>query len=94
MRWIMIKHLVPAAALLIAAAVTFDQAPMRAVNAPWCAVLSMGRGDAYWDCQYFSLEDCVPQVIAGNRGFCNANPAYRGDAGQGQRRHKKRVRMH
>ena len=90
----MFKRLVPAAALVIAAAVTFDQPPARALNAPWCAVISFGRGDAYWDCQYFSLEDCVPQVIAGNRGFCNTNPAYTGVAEQGKRRHKKRVRVH
>ena len=23
---------------------------------PWCAVLNMGTGDAYWDCQYWSLQ--------------------------------------
>jgi Protein of unknown function (DUF3551) len=89
----MIKRLVPAAALVIAAAVTFDQPPLRAVNAPWCAVISMGRGDAYWDCQYFSLEDCVPQVIAGNRGFCNANPAYKGAAARTKHRSKRHRSM-
>ena len=88
----MIKRLVPAAALVIAAAVTFDQPPRRAVNAPWCAVISMGRGDAYWDCQYFTLEDCVPQVIAGNRGFCNANPAYKGVAERPRHRSKRHHR--
>jgi hypothetical protein len=30
----------------------------------------------YWDCQYNSLEDCVPNVLSGNRGFCNVNPAF------------------
>jgi hypothetical protein len=42
-------------------------------DAPWCAVYSVGR-DAYWDCQYRTVEECVPNVIAGNRGFCNLNP--------------------
>ena len=30
----------------------------------------------YWDCQYNSLEECVPNVLSGNRGFCNVNPAF------------------
>jgi hypothetical protein len=42
-------------------------------DARWCAVYSVGR-DAYWDCQYRTVEECVPNVIAGNRGFCNLNP--------------------
>jgi hypothetical protein len=48
-------------------------------NAPWCAVTNQGR-DMYWDCQYASFEQCAPNVIAGNRGFCNQNPAYEGPA--------------
>jgi hypothetical protein len=43
-------------------------------NAPWCAVVNLGMGDVYWDCQYRTVEECVPNVIAGNRGFCNLNP--------------------
>lgn len=46
-------------------------------NAPWCAVLSMGDGDAHWDCTYRSIEECRPNVLAGNRGWCNPNPAWR-----------------
>ncbi len=45
-------------------------------NAPWCAVISMGYGSVIWDCQYASIEACQPNVIAGNRGFCNHNPGY------------------
>jgi hypothetical protein len=45
-------------------------------DAPWCAVVSVGQGDVVWDCQYRSVEDCRPNVIAGNRGFCNMNPAW------------------
>ena len=88
----MIKRVVPAAALVIAAAVTFDQPPVRAVNARWCAVISLGPGDAYWDCRYFSLEDCVPHVIAGNRGFCNTNPAWNAAAERPKHRSKRRHR--
>ena len=47
-------------------------------NAPWCAVMSLGTGEVYWDCEYYSVEQCVPHVLAGNRGFCNPNPDWRG----------------
>jgi hypothetical protein len=68
-------------AVLIAAAVFggFASAPAiagQATNAPWCAVHSMGRGDAYWDCRYASIQACQPAVLSGNRGFCNPNPRW------------------
>jgi len=57
------------------AAMCFDVPPSRAFgDAPWCAVLELGTGEVYWDCQYRSIEECVPNVVAGNRGFCNVNP--------------------
>jgi hypothetical protein len=37
-----------------------------------------GTGNVYEDCQYYSLEACVPNVLAGNRGFCNVNPRWVG----------------
>jgi hypothetical protein len=43
-------------------------------DAPWCAVINVGNGTMYWDCHYRTVEECVPNVIAGNRGFCNLNP--------------------
>jgi hypothetical protein len=46
-----------------------------AYEAPWCAVLGMGKG-VYWDCQYRSFEACRPNVLAGNRGWCNPNPYF------------------
>jgi Protein of unknown function (DUF3551) len=45
-------------------------------NAPWCAVVNVGGGNVVWDCYYNSVEECRPNVIAGNRGFCNLNPAW------------------
>ena len=45
-------------------------------NAPWCAVQNLGAGDVTWDCEFRSAEDCIPHVIAGNRGFCNMNPSF------------------
>jgi hypothetical protein len=44
--------------------------------APWCAVINLGPSDAYWDCQYASIEQCRPTILAGNRGFCNPNPYF------------------
>ena len=43
-------------------------------DAPWCAVTNIGPEAVYWDCQYRTVEECVPHVLAGNRGFCNLNP--------------------
>ena len=45
-------------------------------NAPWCAVQNLGTGDVEWDCEFRTVEECVPHVIAGNRGFCNLNPSW------------------
>ena len=42
-------------------------------DAPWCSVKTLS-GDVYWNCQYRTVEECVPNVIAGNRGFCALNP--------------------
>jgi len=64
-------------------------------DAPWCAVTALGRGDVYWDCQYRTVEECVPNVIAGNRGFCNLNPYGPGPtavAGPLKRHYKRHVR--
>lgn len=46
-------------------------------DAPWCAVINVGTGEVYWDCQYQTFQACAPNVVAGNRGFCNVNPTYR-----------------
>jgi hypothetical protein len=45
-------------------------------DAPWCAVLNYGAGDMVWDCEFPSAAACAPNVIAGNRGFCNINPRW------------------
>ena len=52
--------------------------PVQAVEGPWCAVISLGNSGVYEDCQYRTLEECRPNVIAGNRGFCNHNPRWAG----------------
>jgi hypothetical protein len=61
------------------AALIFEMSPGHAAyfgNAPWCAVVNRGSGDMEWDCEYGSIETCRPNVIAGNRGFCQINPYY------------------
>jgi hypothetical protein len=42
-------------------------------DAPWCSVINL-QGDAYWNCQYRTAEECAPNVVAGDRGFCALNP--------------------
>jgi len=78
-----------AAALLLAAGM-----PGHALSgdAPWCAVVEIGSGEVEWDCHYQTVEQCAPNVIAGNRGFCSHNPYYvpppvRGHARPSVRRH-------
>jgi hypothetical protein len=61
-------------------------------NAPWCAVLNMGTGDVEWDCEYPSVEACAPNVVAGNRGFCNPNPAFVPRAAAAAPRHHRKRR--
>jgi len=70
------------ASLLGLATFFLGQQPAKAYETPWCAVISEG----YWDCQYRSIEECRPNVLAGNRGFCNLNPRWSGWYGPGERR--------
>ena len=59
-------------------------------DAPWCAVIEVGNGEVYWDCQYETFAACVPNVLAGNRGFCNVNPTYRPTAAAPATQHARR----
>lgn len=67
-----------AVAAALTAFLTFDAGPARAVEGPWCAFINLGTGNVYEDCQYWSFEACQPNVLAGNRGFCNVNPRWVG----------------
>jgi hypothetical protein len=75
-------------ALGAALAGVFVGLPPAKAQAPWCAVITIGEDSVYWDCQYSSLEQCRPNVLAGNRGFCNPNPSFAG-APVERRRHRK-----
>jgi hypothetical protein len=77
------------------AAMALEQRPAQARDSdPWCAVFSLGSGDIIWDCQYSSFEQCYPNVLAGNRGFCNHNPAYVGPMVSPKAHGKRRVKQH
>jgi hypothetical protein len=83
--------------ILCAAAIVFvlmsaAPQPAQPAEAPWCAVIELGQGSVYWDCQYRSVEECAPHVVAGNRGTCNPNPAFQGQLTpqkQGSRRRQR-----
>jgi hypothetical protein len=63
-------------------------------GAPWCAVVAMGDGDMQWTCEYRSIEECRPNVLAGNRGWCNPNPYFVASNPSPERRryHKRHAR--
>jgi hypothetical protein len=68
-----------AAALSSAAALAFGVSTGRAStegDAPWCAVVNQGAGNVMWECFYQTVAECTPNVLAGNRGFCQHNPYY------------------
>src|SRR5262249_32253466 len=73
----------------IAAAILFDVRPSGAYQGPWCAVENIGQ-DVRYDCSMRTLEQCVSLIIAGNRGFCNPNPYYRGPEAASPRVKRKR----
>jgi uncharacterized protein DUF3551 len=80
------------AAVVAHAAVVFVLQSAEAYEAPWCAVISMGTGSVYWDCQYRSIEECRPNVLAGNRGWCNPNPYFVANPTEHRRSAKRRAR--
>ena len=79
------------AAVVSLAAVAFGPQPAKAYEAPWCAVTSRGNGDMYWDCQYRSFEECWPNVLAGNRGWCNPSPYFVAEPAERSHSRKRRA---
>jgi hypothetical protein len=45
-------------------------------DAPWCAVLQIGTGSVTCHGYYPTVEECVSNVLAENRGCCNVNPYF------------------
>jgi len=67
------------AAAVFIAVMAFDLRPVQAYgSAPWCAVVDVGWGDIVRECDYRTFEECVPNVLAGNRGFCEQNQSWSG----------------
>jgi hypothetical protein len=67
------------AAAAVAAVMSLNGPAARAASAwrenPWCAVIDYGDGGVTWECNYRTFEECYPNVLAGNKGSCNLNPA-------------------
>jgi len=70
----MIRTILSVAATLAVLLFVTQPAAADYYGAPWCAVVAMGDGDMQWDCEYRTIEECRPNVLAGNRGWCNPNP--------------------
>ena len=66
----------------LAAALPWMTQRIEAREAPWCAVINNSEDSVYWDCQYYSFEQCRTVVLAGNRGWCNPSPYATGTARQ------------
>ena len=81
---------------LFVAAVGIGSRPAAAIEpeGPWCAMSWLGHGGVIRDCHFRTFEECWPNVIAGNRGFCNQNPRWAGwnTPVEPVRRHGKRHR--
>jgi hypothetical protein len=83
-------RLILASAALLAV-MCIDMSDSRAIeNAPWCAVTNKGNGNTYWDCQYRTFAECAPNVVSGDRGFCNPTPYF--VAGPAARAHSEKRR--
>jgi hypothetical protein len=90
----MIRTILVAAAAL--ASISFSPGHAEGAEAPWCAMISVGRGSIYWDCQYRSFEDCYRRgnILAGNRGFCNHSPYYVAGSAEQRQTRKRHARTH
>ena len=74
----------------ITAAMLLDVHPSEAYQGPWCAGTNRGSGSFVYNCSMRTFEQCVSEVIAGNRGFCSPNPYYRGPEAAPPRGKRKR----
>jgi hypothetical protein len=86
----MIRTILAASATLVFLGFGLQPAAADYYAAPWCAVVAMGDGDMQWDCEFRTIEECRPHVLAGNRGWCNPNPYFSAAAAPPQvKRHRK-----
>ena len=76
------------------AALLLDPRASQAYEMPWCALTQIGGGAMYENCTLPTFELCVQEVIAGNRGFCNPNPRWRGPPPGGRETGARRKRVY
>ena len=60
-------------------------------------MIDYGDGGVTWECNYRTFEECYPNVLAGNKGSCNLNPAGPGPQAAtptAYQPHKKRHAQH
>ena len=83
-------------AAIALAGVFFGLQPAQAYKAPYCAVINLGTGSIYWDCQYSSFDDCYRRgnILGGNRGFCNPSPYYVAGSAEQRQTRKRRAPPH
>jgi hypothetical protein len=84
--------MIRAAILAVAAIATsfpWSAQPVKAREAPWCAVIGMTDDGVYWDCQYNSFEQCRSVIVSGNRGWCNPSPYATPQATEPKRKARK-----
>ena len=81
----MLRILLAAAALTAVATLAPHPASANG-HAPWCAVVDIGDENVVSYCSYWSFRECMPFILAGNRGFCEPNPNFRGQAERPYRR--------
>ena len=71
-----------------------DLRPVRAYgDGPWCTAVVMGHS-VVKSCHYRTFEECYPNILGGNRGFCEPNPYWSGrdpKAEKPWRHHKRQV---
>jgi hypothetical protein len=73
-------RMVPIALILLFGLALSPQSARAEGTARWCAVYSVSGGNVREDYNYRTVEACRKNIIAGDRGTCNMNPRYSGDA--------------
>ena len=56
-------------------AVLLEARPVQAYEGPWCAMMSMGNGAVYEDCQYASFGGLPPQCAGGQSRLLQSESA-------------------
>lgn len=70
------RKMLIALAFAVTAVIAAERPAAAGINEKWCAVLRQDEEGVRWECQYATFEACRVHVVAGDRGFCDLNPAY------------------